>query len=185
MSYRFARQARAGFVGMLAATVLMLGGCATPTLDLPTPAALADLAPRSTLRVAFIRSNPLHAVEDRKTGELRGPGIDLARSLANRLGVPLETQRLTRSEDIVASANSGAWDVAFLAVDRARANELDFSRPYLEAQGAREAIALPKGKRAGRAYLNQFVELNTTSGFVQRSIDRAGIKGATVPAGSR
>ncbi len=185
MPHRTAKQPRLGFVTTLAIAVLTVGGCATPTLDLPTPAALADLAPRSTLRVAFIRSNPLHAVEDRTTGELRGPGIDLARSLANRLGVPLETQSLARGEDIVASTSSGRWDVAFLPVDAARANELDFSHPYLEAQGAKQAIAVPKGKRAGLSYVNQFVEQAKSSGFVQRSIERAGIKGATVPAGSR
>src|SRR5688500_1805084 len=142
MRHRIAKQSRLGFVTTLAMAVLMVGGCATPTLDLPTPAALADLAPRSTLRVAFIRSNPLHAIEDRTTGELRGPGIDLARSLANRLGVPLETQSLARGEDIVASTNSGKWDVAFLAIDAAATNQLDFSHAYLEAQGAKQAIAM-------------------------------------------
>jgi len=33
--------------------------------------------------------------------------------------------------------------------------------------------------------LNRFIEQAKTSGFVQRSIDRAGLKDATVPAGSR
>lgn len=171
-----------------AATLLLLGiaGCATPTLDLPGPAALADLAPGGSLRVTLILSNPVQAVKDPATGDLRGPAIDLARSLANWLGVPLETVSHARAEDIVASARSGTWDIAFLAVDPARANEVDFSRPYLEALAVRQAIALPKGKPAGLAYVNQFIEQARTSGFVQRSIERAGLKGVHVaPAGSR
>ena len=167
----------------VAALILAGAGCATPTLDLPTPAALADLASRNSLRVALLTSNPVQAVKDSK-GELKGPAIDLARSLANRLGVPLETTGYARAEDIV--AKSGTWDVAFLPLDAARANDVDFSHPYLESQNTRQAIALPKGKTAGLAYVNQFIEQAKTSGYVERSIERAGLKGATVtPAGSR
>ena len=168
------------------ALLLGAGGCATPALDLPTPAALADLAPRGSLRVALILSNPVQVSKDRATGDLQGPAIDLARSLANRLGVPLETVGHARAEDIIASAKSGNWDIAFLPVDPARASEFDFSRAYLEAAAVRQAIALPKGKPAGLAYVNQFIEQAKTSGFVQRSIERAGLKGVNVaPAGAR
>lgn len=163
-----------------------VAGCAAPTLDLPSPAALADLAPRSTLRVVFLRATPVQAVVDRASGELRGPAIDLARSLANRLGVPLETRTLANADEVVAGARAGTWDVAFLAVDPARSQELDFSRPYLEADAQRQALALPKGKAAGLAYVNQFVEQSRTSGFVERSIERSGLTGAkAAPAGLR
>jgi ABC-type amino acid transport substrate-binding protein len=162
------------------ALLLGAGGCATPSLDLPTPAALADLAPRGSLRVALILSSPAQVVKDSKTGDLQGPAIDLARSLANRLGVPLQTAEHARAEDIIASAKSGAWDIAFLPIEPARANDLDVSRPYLEAATVRQAIALPKGKPAGLAYVNQFIEQARTSGFVQRSIERAELKDVNV-----
>jgi polar amino acid transport system substrate-binding protein len=47
-----------------------------------------------------------------------------------------------------------------------------------------QAIALPKGKPAGLAYVNQFLDQARTSGFVERSIERAGLQGVSV-AGAR
>ena len=43
-----------------------------------------DLAPTGTLRATFIASNPVQAVTDRETGEVRGPAAD--RSEERRVG---------------------------------------------------------------------------------------------------
>ncbi len=277
MNHRTLQKAACGGVGIAAALIaLAIAGCATPALDLPSAAALAELAPKGSLRVTLILANPVQATKDPKTGELHGPAIDLARSLANRLGVPLETSGVGRAEEIVAGAGSDKWDVAFLAIDRERSSVMDFSRPYLEAlntclvpagsgirtladidrpgvrigvgQGdaidlhftrtlkhaqlvrttgglpaaleliksgradayvanthrllelsarlpgsrvldgsvlaAQQAIAVPKGRSAGLAYVNQFLAQARTSGFVQRSIERANLRGVKVAAGA-
>jgi polar amino acid transport system substrate-binding protein len=97
----------------------------------PPPAALKELAPTGKLRVTFIASNPVQVVKD--AGGFRGPAIDLGRELAKRLGVPFEPLGHPRAADIVASARSGAWDIAFLAFDPERADAVDFSPAYLEA----------------------------------------------------
>jgi polar amino acid transport system substrate-binding protein len=94
---------------------------------------LGELAPTGKLRAAFILTNPVQVVKDPATGELRGPAIDLGRALASELGVPFEPVGQPRGENIVAGATSGAWDIAFLAIDPARAEVLDFSPPYLAA----------------------------------------------------
>ena len=47
-----------------------------------------DIAPGSTLRAAYLGTNPAQAMRDPATGELRGPAYDLARELARRNNVP-------------------------------------------------------------------------------------------------
>src|SRR5262249_49048193 len=114
--------------------VLVFTAAFAPTRALaaePPAAALGDLAPTGKLRVTFIASNPVQVVKD--AGGLRGPAIDLGRELAKRLGVPFEPLGHPRAADIVASARSGAWDIAFLAFDPERADAVDFSPAYLEA----------------------------------------------------
>src|SRR5262245_11692402 len=108
----------------------VVAGAAEP----PSSAALRDLAPTGKLRVTFIASNPVHVVKD--SGGFRGPAIDLGTELAKRLGVPFEPLGHARASDIVASAGSGTWDLAFLAFDPERAGEVDFSPAYLEAHNA-------------------------------------------------
>jgi polar amino acid transport system substrate-binding protein len=117
---------------LIAATAFFAAAAGAPAAEPPAPAALRDLAPTGRLRVAFILGNPVQVVRE-AGGELRGPAIDLGRELAGRLGVPFEAIGLPRAEDIVASAPSGSWDVAFLAFDPARAAQVDFSPAYLEA----------------------------------------------------
>src|SRR6266581_5584395 len=51
------------------------------------PAAGDELAPTGTLRATFIATNPVQAITDPKTGEVRGPAADLTSQLARRLGV--------------------------------------------------------------------------------------------------
>jgi len=113
----------------MAALALAAAGAAAA--EPPSSAALKDLAPTGKLRVTFIVSNPVHVVKD--AGGFRGPAIDLGRELANRLGVPFEPLGHPRASDIVASAKSGAWDLAFLAFDPERSDVVDFSPAYLEA----------------------------------------------------
>src|SRR6478736_6807902 len=91
----------------------------------PTAAALKDLAPTGKLRVTFIVSNAVQVTKD--AAGFRGPAIDLGRELAKGLGVPFEPVGHPRAADIVASAKSGTWDVAFLAIDPERTDAVDFS----------------------------------------------------------
>jgi polar amino acid transport system substrate-binding protein len=124
----------------MAAFALLAAAASVSAAEPPSPAALAELAPTGKLRVTFIVSNPVHVVRD-AGGEFRGPAIDLGRELAKRLAVPFEPLGHPRAEDIVASAKSGTWDVAFLAFDPARSAEVEFSPAYLEAHNGYIASA--------------------------------------------
>lgn len=107
-----------------------LGGCATSTAP---PEAVKALAPTGKLRAAINYGNSVLAQRDPSTGEPRGVSADLARELARRLGVPIEYVTFDAAGKVFAAV--GTWDVAFLAIDPARATEIDFTAPYVIIEG--------------------------------------------------
>ncbi len=121
------------FSFMLAALVL-LGACSgAPKAP---PAAVADLAPTGTLRAAINFGNPILAKKDATTGEASGISVDLSRELARRLGVPVELVTYDAAGKVVEGLQSGAWDVAYLAIDPARSVDIAYSAPYVVIEGA-------------------------------------------------
>jgi polar amino acid transport system substrate-binding protein len=95
------------------------------------PAAASELAPTGTLRATFIGTNPVQARVDAATGEVRGPAADLARALAAQLGVAVKFAPAQSAAAVIESVRSGAADIGFVAYDRTRAEQVDFSQPYL------------------------------------------------------
>jgi polar amino acid transport system substrate-binding protein len=45
----------------------------------------------------------------------------------------------------------------------------------------RQALGIPKGRDAGAKYLREFIEDVKDSGLVARAIDKAGVRGVSVP----
>src|SRR5262245_61716055 len=107
---------------------------ASSAMAQPTSAARADLAPTGTLRAGINYGNFILATKDPATGESRGVAIDLARELAQRLGVPVELIAYTSVAAMVDAAKTGAWSIAFLGIDPAREGEISFSAAYLEIE---------------------------------------------------
>jgi polar amino acid transport system substrate-binding protein len=102
----------------------------------PAPAdAVRQLAPTGKLRAAINFGNPVLAQRDPATGEPRGVTPALARELARRLGVPVEFVPYDAAGRVTAAARSGVWDVAFLAIDPARAADIAFTPPYVLIEG--------------------------------------------------
>jgi len=259
----------------------LLGACTTAPVAPSAPPAptgvVPDLAPSGKLRAAINFGNPILAVKDPATGDPRGVSVDLARELGTRLNVPVELVPYESAGNVVAGQKAGAWDVAFLAVDPARASELHFTAPYVVIEGAylvparstiranadvdragvrivvgagsaydlflsrelshatlvraptspavtdtlvaqnldvaagvkqqleadakrvpgmrlldgrfmviNQAVATPRGRAAATGYLDTFVEEMKATGFVERSLARHGIAGASVaPAAGR
>ncbi len=111
-----------------------LSSCATAPM---APAsAVSELAPTGKLRAAINFGNPILAVRDPATGAPRGVSIDLSRELARRLGVPVELVTFDAAGKVVDALKSGAWDVAYLAIDPARAVDISYSAPYVVIEGA-------------------------------------------------
>ncbi len=91
----------------------------------------SELAPMGRLRVGINFGNALLATKDSK-GTPGGIAVDLARELAQRVGVPLEIVSYDSAGRMADGAKAGAWDAAFLGADPDRANEIAFTAPYLE-----------------------------------------------------
>jgi polar amino acid transport system substrate-binding protein len=101
----------------------------------PAPV-VADLAPTGKLRAAINFGNPVLAAKDPAIGEPRGVSVDLSRELAKRLGVALEIVTYPAAGQVVEGLKSKSWDVAYLAIDPARATEIDYTAPYVVIEGA-------------------------------------------------
>jgi len=95
----------------------------------------AALAPAGTLRVGINYGNPVLAKRDLASGELSGVAVELARELARHLEISLSLVGFESAGKMFEAIKSDAWDVAFLAIDPARADEIDFTPPYLEIEG--------------------------------------------------
>src|SRR6185437_12833279 len=60
---------------------------------------------------------------------------ELAKELAQRLGVPLELVIFDSAGKVFEAAAKGAWDIAFLAIEPVRAAEIEFTAPYVIIDG--------------------------------------------------
>jgi polar amino acid transport system substrate-binding protein len=117
---------------------LALASCAMQSTAPPppvSPALRAEFAPSGTLVAGVNFGNPVIAQKDAAGGDPRGVGPELARELARRLGVPIRYVTYDSSGKMADAVKQGAWDVAFLAVDAARAPDIEFSAPYVQIEG--------------------------------------------------
>ncbi len=73
---------------------------------------------------------------DATTGEVRGPVADLTRTLAQRLGVPFTIAPAQSATAVIEAVKSGSADLGFVAFDPTRAEQVDFSQPYLLAHNS-------------------------------------------------
>lgn len=123
----------AGRATVLVLASALLSSCATvPTAP---PGARSELAPTGKLRAAINFGNPVLAQKDQASGEPRGVSVDLARELGRRLGVPVELVTYDAAGKVFDALKTGAWDIAFLAIDPARATEIAFTAPYVVIEG--------------------------------------------------
>jgi polar amino acid transport system substrate-binding protein len=112
----------------------LLASCATtPTAP---PAAIADLAPGGKVRAAINFGNPILANKDPVSGEASGVSVDLARELGRRLGVPVELVTFIAAGKVADAVKAKEVDIAFVAIDPARAVDTTFSAPYVIIEGA-------------------------------------------------
>ena len=232
----------------------------------------SDIAPAGKLRVGINYGNPVLATRDAVSGKLRGVAVDLALELGRRVGVPADLVAFESAGKMFDAVKAGAWDVAFLAIDPGRADEIDFTAAYIEIEGTylvppgsplraiadvdrkgvrmgvsansaydlflsrslqharllraptpdaafelilagkvdvvagvrqhlvanagklpgarvlegrfmaiQQALGIPKGRDAGAKYLREFIEDVKASGAVARAIEKAGVRGVSVP----
>jgi polar amino acid transport system substrate-binding protein len=94
-----------------------------------------SLAPAGTLRAAINIANPVLVQTDAVTGAVGGVTVELARELARQLGVALELVVIDGAGKSFEAVRSAACDIGFLAVEPARAADIDFTAPYVIIEG--------------------------------------------------
>jgi polar amino acid transport system substrate-binding protein len=96
---------------------------------------IRSLAPSGRLRAAINIANPVLVQRNPVTGAPCGVTVDLARELEKRLVVPLEQVVIDGAGKSFEAVKSAACDIGFLAVEPARAADIDFTAPYVIIEG--------------------------------------------------
>jgi polar amino acid transport system substrate-binding protein len=128
-------QRRALLGAFLAATTL--AGCAVAVRPASTqaPAAVVrTLAPTGTLRVAVYPGSPTSLVEQAPQENMRGVTVDLGRSLADRLGVPVRIVVYPRVAEVVAALQRGDADFTITNASAERARLVDFAPTLVDLE---------------------------------------------------
>ena len=117
---------------LAALTSAALAGCASA----PLAAVVSAFAPTGRLRASINLGNPILAAGKLGSGEATGVSVDLARGLAERLGVPLELVITDAAAKSVDAVKNGRADIGFFAVDPLRGDGIAFSSPYVLIEGS-------------------------------------------------
>ena len=100
----------------------------------PSPAAKASLAPNGVLHAGLNLSNFLLIAPNPAGNDYRGVAPDLARELGKRLDVPVTFVAYDVPGKMADAVDSGAWNIAFFAIEPLRAAVVNFSAAYLEIE---------------------------------------------------
>jgi polar amino acid transport system substrate-binding protein len=143
------------------------------------------LVPTGKLRVGINYGNPVLATRDPASGELSGVAVDLARELGRLLELPVELVAFGSAGKLFEGVKTGVWDAAFLAIDPDRAEEIDFTPPYLEIEGTYLAVEGSPFKNiedVDRSGVRIGVSANSAYDlFLSRSLQRAELVRAADP----
>jgi len=132
----------------------LLGGCSTVGAMPAAAEVAAGLAPTGKLRACINLGNPILARRLPGGEGVAGVSVDLARSLAQGLGVAAELVVVDAAAKSVETVRGGLADVGFFAVDPARGDGISFTAPYVIIEGAylvREASPLRANDEVDRA----------------------------------
>ena len=117
-----------------AAGLTAMTGCATGR---GKPSALTTaLAPTGRLRACINLGNAVLARRDAASGQPAGVSVDLARALADQLGVETEFVVVDAAMKSVQAVRAGQADIGFFAIDPSRSEGLRFTAPYVLIEGA-------------------------------------------------
>ena len=157
--------------------LLFLLSCASVGPSAP-PEARAELAPTGRLRVGLIAVSPIFVTQNTPPGVTRGIAVDIARQLADRLGVPLEALRYPNERALMEAEGKGEWDIAFIGINPARAEVVNFTAPYMYVDDAPIGIGVRKRRPAALAYVFEMVQEMKASGAIREAVSREGLAGA-------
>jgi polar amino acid transport system substrate-binding protein len=92
-----------------------------------------QLTPTGKLRVGVNLSNFL-LVQRNPDGSIRGIVPDLAAEIGRRIGAEVALVRYEKVGEVAEGGKAGAWDIAFIGAEPQRAQDIDFTEPYVEIE---------------------------------------------------
>ena len=95
---------------------------------------IAELAPTGTLRAGINMSNFLLVTGKTASGDPQGVSPDMARAIADRLGVPIKYVPFPRPGELADAAGSNTWDIGLIGAEPQRAEKIAFSPAYVEIE---------------------------------------------------
>ena len=99
-----------------------------------SPEILKQLAPTGTLRAGINLSNFLLVTGKSPSGDPEGVAPDMARAIAERLGVKLKLVPFKTPGELADAAGSDVWDIGLIGAEPARAERIAFSAAYAEIE---------------------------------------------------
>jgi polar amino acid transport system substrate-binding protein len=94
----------------------------------------SSIAPTGKLRVGLNYGNFLLVTKGPTNDAPHGIAVDLAREIGRRLDLSVEFVGYDAAGKLAEGVRDSAWDVAFLAAEPQRANEITFTAAYLEIE---------------------------------------------------
>jgi polar amino acid transport system substrate-binding protein len=95
---------------------------------------IAQLAPTGTLRAAINMGNFLLVTGKTPSGDPQGVAPDMAREIADRLGVGVAYVPYPSPGELVDTAGTNSWDIALVGAEPAREKLLGFTAAYAEIE---------------------------------------------------
>ena len=120
-------------IALAAVLVLALGGSGTSFAQHSPDPRVADLVQSGALRVGVGLGSLTTAIKDPATGEVKGPALELGGALAARIGIQSVSVEYPRPGAVIDGLRANAWDIAILIIDPVRAQQVDYSNPFLQS----------------------------------------------------
>jgi polar amino acid transport system substrate-binding protein len=99
-----------------------------------TIAVKSELAPRGVLRAGVNMSNFLLVTGRSPSGDPQGVSPDMARAIADRLGVPVVYVPFPKPGELADAVDTDTWDIGLIGAEPARAEKIAFSPAYVEIE---------------------------------------------------
>lgn len=97
-------------------------------------AVTAELAPTGVLRAAINMGNFLLVTGRHADGDPEGVAPDMARAIADSLGVGVRYVPFARPGELAEAAGTGSWDIGLIGAEPARAERIAFTAAYAEIE---------------------------------------------------
>ncbi|MDH3715749.1 MAG: transporter substrate-binding domain-containing protein [Gammaproteobacteria bacterium] len=96
--------------------------------------ARAELAPTGVLRAGINLANFLLVTGESAAGEPQGVSPDMARAVADRLGVPVSYVGFKTPGELADAATEDVWDIGNIGAEPERARTITFTAAYVEIE---------------------------------------------------